>query len=326
MNRFARKPSAEPPENSDEQTILLPVEQEIFEDKDKTTSSEETTENITVEIEIPPDNGDGEEIFTDENGNKNVSKNDADGIDVPIKLETPDFIPNVKINKEDVQSVIKIPQSDIKKLFITKNMLPVPVHGVLISVNLEEFEKLSDANPHALSTVNALSAALEESISLEEAVKIRDRQVFSFKTGSSIMEDITVSTDTSSLEVIIPNFARNLVIEDVSGEGFNFENDDTATLINVKPEFRDKTGGLEHILKKTTVVTVLNMLQQEGKEKEFMFYANLLNKMQDSHTFKLILPVMRSMMQYALNCDTFLLQSVMTDLILNQGDNNDGEQ
>ena len=246
-------------------------------------------------------------------------------VDIPAKEENVEATHDntIHLAPEDTESYIKIPVSDMRKLFTTNNVLPVPVHGITISINLDEFQKISDANPDSLRTINALSVALEAELTVEEAIKIRDKQVFSFKTGSSIMEDVTAAIDTSSLTIVVPSFTTNLAIEDVSVEGFEY--DDTTTLIEVKEEYREQTAGLSQILKKGTVVTILNMLQEEGFNKEFMFYSNLINKMPDSNSASLALMQMRLLMQYALNTDTVLLQSVMTDLLLNQGGQDNGQ-
>ena len=224
---------------------------------------------------------------------------------------------NTQEDDDATEPYLKVPVSDMKKLFSTNNVLPVPVHGITISINLDEFQKISDANPDALSTINALSTMLEAELTVEDAIKIRDKQVFSFKTGSSVMEDIMATMDTASLTIITPTLVHALKVEDVGIESFDF--DETLTMVKVKEQYQEQTGGLSKILKKSTVVTILNMMQEEEPEKEFMFYANLIDKMPDSNTAKLALIQMRLNMQYALNTDTIKLQSVMTDMLTNQG-------
>ena len=244
-------------------------------------------------------------------------KTNNTSMDKNLSVESEKPIPIIHLDALETDPYLNIPMSDMKKLFDTNNVLPVPVHGITISINLTEFQKLSDANPDSLNTINALSASLEEALTVEEVIKIRDRQVFSYKTGSTVMEDTFSGMDTASLQIITPDLSRNIKIEDVNVEDFDF--DDMTTLIHVKEDCQDKTAGLSTILKKSTVVTILNLIQKQGPEKEFMFYANLIDQMKDSNSAKLALYQMRLLMQYALNTDTVLLQSVLTKMVLNDG-------
>jgi len=233
----------------------------------------------------------------------------------------PKVAETVSHDESNFTPYVQIPLKQLDSLFKTRNVFPVVVHGVTISVNLEEFQKISDKNPESLATLNALSASLEAEMTVDEVVQIRDRQVFSYKTGADFMLDPRTNVSSSSLKVVLPALVRNFVIEEVPVEGYDY--DVATTLIEVKPEHTHVTGGLDKILKKSSVVEILNLIVQEAPEKELAFYFELLLKMKESNTTALVLQQMRLNMQYALNTDTVMLQSAMTSLILKGDENNE---
>ena len=281
----------------------------ILEDTEFAEAPQEYIADADTELDEAPDDV---EIYIREDGVTDDAEDSEEPYDELEQFEMKTFIPK----EEDTEPYIVIPTSDLKRLFVTNNVLPVMVHGTTISINLDEFQKISDANPDSVSTINALSATLENQLSAEEVVRIRDKQMFSFKTGASIMEDVTSVMDTSSLKVIVPKLLLNLEIEDSNIEGLDVN--EKATMISVKPEYKEQVNGLSKILKKNTVVTILNMMQEEGPVQELRFYANVLDNMKESNTANLTLMLMRGMMQYALNTDTIKLQTVLTDMVLNQ--------
>lgn len=220
----------------------------------------------------------------------------------------------INVGVSDLEPALNIPYSKLKQIFTNKNVLPITVHGIVISIDLKEFETVTGADVNSGATLNALTATLELELSPSEVIAIRDKQLFSYKTGASIISPEEDLEDTSVLKIIVPQLSKNIQIEEANIESVDFG--ESLTMIDIDPKCTSKTLGLNKIIKKSSLVKILNSIQESSPRDEYLFYAKIISNMEDTNTFSRSLGDLRLMMQYALNCDTILLQSIVTNIVV----------